>query len=221
MVEPAALYVRVSTQDQDLEGQERELRAYARVHQWNVVQIYREKASATGRKDREQYGQLLHDSVMPGRPWNHLLVWSMDRFSREERFTRAIENIWQLEQHGIRFHSLKEPAIDTPEDGQEDIGRTILRAILPIIASFESKRRSERVRLALSEIRAGRRPSKSPIGRPRKVTLVKVQTASMLRQQGMAWKDIARRVGLPAETCRKSVREYKREGSDEKKKRAV
>ena len=93
MVEPAALYVRVSTQDQDLEGQERELRAYAQVHQWNVVQIYREKASATGRKDREQYGQLLHDSVMPGRPWNHLLVWSMDRFSREERFTMAIENI--------------------------------------------------------------------------------------------------------------------------------
>ena len=221
MTEPSVLYVRVSTQDQNLDGQERELKAYASAHSWDIVRVYKEKASAAGRTAREQYEQLLQDSVMPGRPWKHLLVWSMDRFSREERFTRAVENIWQLEQHGIHFHSLKEPAIDTPEDGQEDIGRTILRAILPIIASFESKRRSERVRLALSEIRAGRRASKSPIGRPRKVTLVKVQTASMLRQQGMPWKDIARRVGLHAETCRKCVREYRREGSDEKKKRAV
>ena len=210
MTESAALYIRVSTQDQNLDGQERELRAYASAHSWDIVSVYKEKASATGKTAREQYENLMANSIHPGRQWSHLLVWSMDRFSREERFTRAIENIWQLESTGVHFHSMKEPAIDTPDNGQEDIGRTILRAILPIIASFESKRRSERVRLALSEIKAGRRASRAPIGRPRKVTLVKVQTASMLREQGMAWKEIARRVGLPSETCRKSVREYKK-----------
>ena len=208
-METAALYVRVSTQDQDLEGQERELRAYAGARQWSIVCVYKEKASATGKMPRKQYESLQFSSAQPGRPWKHLLVWSMDRFSREERFTRAIENIWQLERHGIHFHSLKEPAIDTPEDGQEDIGRTILRAILPIIASFESRRRQERVRVAMKEIHSGRRPTRSgrPVGRPRRITLEKVQLARKLREQGLTWREVAGKVGLPAETCRKAVRE--------------
>ena len=209
MTQTAALYVRVSTQDQSLEGQERELRAYAEARSWQVVHIYREKVSATGKVSREEYEKLLSDARSQSRPWKHVLVWSLDRFSREERFTMAVDAIWQLEACGINFHSLKEPAIDTPENGQEDIGRTILRAILAIIASFESKRRSERVRVAMSDIKAGRRVPRSPVGRPRKITAVKVQTASMLRDQGMPWKEIARRVGLPAETCRKAVRELR------------
>lgn len=210
-METAALYVRVSTQDQDLEGQERELRTYAETRSWSVIQVYREKASAAGRTERQQYEQLLQDSTQPGRQWTHLLVWSMDRFSREERFTRAIENIWMLEQAGVHFHSMKEPAIDTPADGKEDIGRAILRAILPIIASFENKRRQERVRVAMGEISSGRRATRSgrPVGRPRRVTAEKVQKACALRAQGIPWKEIACRVGLPAETCRKAVREAK------------
>lgn len=208
-METAALYVRVSTQGQDLEGQERELRAYAEARQLSVLSVYREKASAAGRTERQQYEQLLQDSMQPGRPWKHLLVWSMDRFSREERFTRAIENIWKLEQAGVHFHSMKEPAIDTPADGEEDIGRAILRAILPIIASFESRRRQERVRLSMNEISSGRRATRSgrPVGRPRRITPEKVETARKLRDSGLSWREVAGRVGLPAETCRKAVRE--------------
>ena len=213
-METAALYVRVSTQDQDLEGQERELRAYAETRQWSIVRVYKERASAAGKMPRKQYESLRLGSAQPGRPWKHLLVWSMDRFSREERFTRAIEDIWQLEQTGVHFHSLKEPAIDTPEDGQEDIGRMILRAILPIIVSFESRRRQERVSVAMEEIHSGRRPTRSgrPVGRPRRISPEKVQLARKLREQGLSWKDIARRVGLPAESCRKAVRDHRVEG---------
>ena len=135
----------------------------------------------------------------------------MERFSREERFTRAIENIWRLEQAGVHFHSMKEPAIDTPADGKEDIGRAILRAILPIIASFESRRRQERVRVAMGEISSGRRATRSgrPVGRPRRITPEKVETARKLRDSGLSWREVAGRVGLPAETCRKAVREMK------------
>lgn len=211
MTDGCALYIRVSTLEQDLAGQERELRAYALSRSWEVVMTYREKVSAAGKVPREEYERLLRDGAAPDRPWRHLLVWSMDRFSREERFTRAIEAIWELERHGIHFHSLKEPAIDTPDNGADDLGRSILRAILPIIASFESRRRSERVRIAMDEIRQGRRQTRSgkPPGRPLRATMGKVERAYILRQEGKSWGTVAKHVGLPVPTIRRAVALYR------------
>lgn len=84
-----ALYLRVSTEEQDLAGQERELRAYAASRNWSVVETYAEKASGTGRAVRPEYDRLLRDAKSAARPWRHLLVWALDRFSRAETFTKA------------------------------------------------------------------------------------------------------------------------------------
>ena len=219
MTENCALYVRVSTSDQDIEGQQRELMSYAKARGWNVVRSYREKVSGTGKVLREQYEMLLVDASSPSRQWQHLLIWSLDRFSREQMFTKAIEDIWRLEFAGIHFHSLREPAIDTPEDSREDLGRTILRAILPIIASFESRRRSERVRLAMNEIRQGRRQTRSgkPPGRPLRATTDKVERAYVLRQEGKSWGVVAKHVGLPVPTIRRAVAIYRGSGHGDQK----
>lgn len=87
------------------------------------------------------------------------------------------------------------------------MGRDILRAILPLISAFESRRKSERVRLAMREIREGRRETRSrrPVGRPRRVTPEVAARVAELRGTGLRWKDVARRVALPAETCRKAT----------------
>lgn len=53
-----------------------------------------------------------------------------DRFSREERFTRAVEAIREIESLGVGFHSFKEAGLDTPADGRPDLGRDVLRALL-------------------------------------------------------------------------------------------
>ena len=198
-----ALYIRVSTEDQDLAGQERELRSYATSKGLDVVQVYAEKISATGRVERQSYEQVLQDSVQPGRSWDHLMVWSLDRWSREERFTRAIATVEELEARGIKFHSFKEPMVDSSEDGTPNMGRDLLRAILPVIAAFESRRKAERVRVAMREIKEGRRRTRSgrPPGRPVRVTPEKVQAILSFRAQGLPWKAIAGRVGLPAGTC--------------------
>lgn len=207
-----ALYVRVSTEEQDLAGQERELRAEAERRGWTVVAVYPEKVSATGKVGREEYDRLLRVAHSPQRPWAHLLVWSLDRFSREETFTRATQTILDLEKAGVRFHSLKEPALETPEDGQSNLGRDVLLAILPAIASFESRRRSERVRVAMREIREGRRATRSgrPPGRPRLVTQEVAQKAADLRAEGKTWATVAQHVGLKAETCRRAVLDLRR-----------
>ncbi len=217
MTEPAvaprvALYARVSTEDQDLAGQELDLRTECARRGWEVAGVYAEKVSGTGRIERKEYERLLSDARKPDRPWNHLLVWCLDRWSREERFSRAVATIEELESVGVRFHSLREPMLDSSEDGTPNMGRDLLRAILPVIASFESRRKSERVRVAMREIREGRRPTRSgrPPGRPRLVTREAVDRALSLREQGVPWAKVAQHVGLRAETCRRAVLDRRR-----------
>ena len=198
-----ALYVRVSSEEQDLAGQERDLRTYAQGKGWTVVNVYQEKVSARGLVLRDQYEQVLKDARSPDRGWDRLLVWSLDRWSREEKFTRAIATIEEIEAQGIKFHSLKEPMIDSSEDGTPNMGRDLLRAILPVIATFESRRKAERVRVAMREIKEGRRATRSgkPPGRPVRVTPEKASTIIRLRAQGLKWREVAARVGLPKGTC--------------------
>lgn len=203
MSDTAALYLRVSTEDQDLAGQERELRAECARRRWEVAAVYSEKVSGTGKVERAEYDRLLKAARAPDRPWTHLLVWSLDRFSREATFTRATQAVLDLEAVGVRFHSLKEGTLDTPDDGKPNLGRDVLLALLPVIAAFESKRRSERVRVAMREIKSGHRRTRSgrPPGRPVRATPEKVAAILRWKAQGLTWRVIAQKVGLPRGTC--------------------
>jgi DNA invertase Pin-like site-specific DNA recombinase len=208
----AALYLRVSTEEQDLAGQERELRAECARQGWEVVAVYSEKVSGTGRVERKEHEHLMADAARPGRPWGHLLVWSLDRWSRDPSFVQAVGTIERLESLGVRFHSLREPMLDSSEDGTPNMGRDLLRAILPVIASFESRRKSERVRVAMREIKEGRRKTRSgrPPGRPRRVTPEKAEAILRLKAQGLTYRVIAQRVGLPRGTCANVVSRARR-----------
>ncbi len=212
MTESAALYLRVSTEDQDLAGQERDLRMECDRRGWEVIATYSEKVSGTGKVERREYERLLAEARTPERSWGHLLVWSLDRWSREERFSRAVATIEDLEAAGVRFHSLREPTLDSSEDGTPNMGRDLLRAILPVIASFESRRRSERVRVAMREIREGRRATRSgrPPGRPRRVTPEKANAILAFKAQGLSYRVMAQRVGLPRGTCANVVSRARR-----------
>src|SRR5208282_2294087 len=124
----------------------------------------------------------------------------------------ATQAILDLEKLGVRFHSLRETTLDTPEDGKPNLGRDVLLALLPVIASFESKRRSERVRVAMREIKEGRRKTLSgrPPGRPRRVTPEKREAILRLKAQGLTYRVIAQRVGLPRGTCANVVSRARR-----------
>lgn len=202
-----ALYLRVSTDDQDLAGQERELRAYAEARRWIVSRVYAEKKTATGKVERAAWDELRKRACLPTlRGFERVLVWSLDRWSRDPSFVKAIGSIEELEVLGLRFHSYREPALDSPEDGQPSLARDLLRGILPAIAAFEARRRSERTRLAMQELKSGRRKTASgrPVGRPRRLT---PEIEAVIRQkryeEGLPWAKVALVVHLPAATCRK------------------
>lgn len=202
-----ALYLRVSTEDQDLVGQERELRAYAGSRRWVVARVFAEKTTASGKVERAAWEELRALACYPGRRgFARVLVWSLDRWSRDPSFVKAIGSIEELEALGLRFHSYREPALDSPEDGEPSLARDLLRGILPAIASFETRRRSERTRLAMQELKSGRRKTASgrPVGRPRRLTPDIEATIRQKRyEEGLPWAKVALAVHLPAATCRK------------------
>lgn len=209
-----ALYLRVSSPEQDLAGQERVLREYAAARGWSITAVFSEKVTGTGRVERQQWEALRSEASLPStRRFERVLVWALDRWSRDPSFVQAVGSIEQLETLGLRFHSYREPQLDSGEDSSPNLGRDLLRGILPTIAAFESRRRSERTLVAMREIKAGRRRTRSgkPPGRPRKVTPSVAGKILELREplpdgSRRTWGQIARIVHLPAGTCSKVPR---------------
>ena len=200
-----ALYLRISTEERDLAERERELRDYAASRNWSVIETYAETVSGTGPTLGSEYDRLLREAKSTTRRWRHLLVWSLEQFSCAKTFTEATQAILDVEAMGVRFHSFKEPTLDTPEDGEPNPGRDVLLALQPVIALFELKRRSELDRVAMREVKEGRRRTRSgrPPGRPRRVTPELAAKVLELRAHGLSWKAVAQQVGLPSGTCRK------------------
>src|SRR5215831_12403075 len=74
-----ALYLRVSTTDQTVENQQRELEAVAERHGWNVVAVFAD-AGISGTKGREKRPG--YDSLCRGiarREFDQVAAWSVDR----------------------------------------------------------------------------------------------------------------------------------------------
>ncbi len=76
----AALYVRVSTREQTTKNQELELRRWADRLGFEVVCVYSETASGA-RSDRVALAAVL--AAAHRREFDVLLIWSLDRLSRE------------------------------------------------------------------------------------------------------------------------------------------
>ena len=197
----AAIYARVSMEDQHCEMQLTELGGYADRMGWEKV-LYIEKESS--RKRRPQLEQLLADAAR--RKFDVVLVWKLDRFGR--RFEELLANMQHLDRSGIRFIALTQ-SIDT--DQRNPLSKLIFH-VLAAVAEFERDLIRERTLAGMAEYKrawaAGsigkQRHSKSgkdlPVGRPRRV--FRRDEAVRLRTAGMSWRKIADALGVPQATVR-------------------
>src|ERR1039458_7338689 len=102
-----ALYVRVSTGEQNLDLQLDELTEYASFRKWGLVETYADKMS--GAKDRRPALDRLMADAKRGK-FDVVAVWRFDRLARStSHLLRALEEFAAL---GVDFVSLKE-SIDT------------------------------------------------------------------------------------------------------------
>ncbi|WP_287382345.1 recombinase family protein [Mesorhizobium sp.] len=78
----AALYLRVSTDQQTTDRQERELREVAARTGWTIVEVYRDHgvSGAKGRDKRPAFDALCNDAAR--RRFDVVMAWSVDRLGR-------------------------------------------------------------------------------------------------------------------------------------------
>ncbi len=150
-VERAALYLRVSTEEQSTANQMPELEQLAAARRLRVVAVYEEQASAA--RKRPQFEQMMADAHR-GR-FDVLIVWALDRLGRSTLGNMSA--VLELERRGARVVSVREPWLDTGGPV-----RDLLLAIFSWVAEQERARLIERTKAGLD--RARRRGIR--LGRP-------------------------------------------------------
>ena len=153
----AALWKRVSTEGrgQDPKIQHADLELVCQQREWIVVREYEVDESAYGKKPREQFQAMLEDARHG--LFDVIVVWSMDRFSREGEWS-VTRTIAALQDWHVQFYSFNEPFLDTtgPFAG-------FLIPLFAWLAHQESLRKGRAVKLGMAKARAlGHR-----IGRPK------------------------------------------------------
>jgi DNA invertase Pin-like site-specific DNA recombinase len=131
----AAMYVRVSTDEQETDMQEVELREYCEKRGWSCV-LYRDKAQSGAKNDRPALKQMLSD--MRRRRFDVVVVWKLDRLARSLKQLLIIGE--ECRSLGVDLVSLRQN-IDTTLPA----GRLTFQ-ILGAVAEFERELLRERVK---------------------------------------------------------------------------
>ena len=157
-VSKVALYVRVSTDGQSVNNQERELREVAKAKGWEIVEVYNDTgiSGAKGRDGRPALDKALREAVQ-GR-YGVLAVWSVDRLGRS--LQDLLHSLAELQAAGCDLY-LHRQAIDT----RTPSGRAMFQ-MLGVFAEFERTMIQERVRSGLARAKVNGTKSGRPIGRP-------------------------------------------------------
>jgi DNA invertase Pin-like site-specific DNA recombinase len=94
----AAIYVRVSTADQNTDLQIRDLQEFVARHGWEITDTYQDIISGA-KASRPGLNRLMEDAA--ARKFDCLLVWKLDRFGRS--LVDCLNNIQELERCRVRF----------------------------------------------------------------------------------------------------------------------
>jgi DNA invertase Pin-like site-specific DNA recombinase len=190
-VKQAALYVRVSTNGQTTENQERELRAVAAKAGWNVVHVYRDAgiSGAKGREDRPAFDALCKDAAR--RKFDMVAAWSVDRLSRSlHDLTGFLKDLHAL---NVDLY-LHQQGLDT----STPTGKAMFQMV-GVFAELERAVIRERVKAGLDRARAqGTKLGRRPIDR---ATETKIRRALKRGDRGI--RKIAREIGVGVGTVQR------------------
>lgn len=142
-----AIYIRVSTQEQAMEGysiqaQTERLQAYCKAKCWGIFHTYTDAGFSGSNMQRPALSQLLED-VEAGRV-DCVLVYKLDRLSRSQKDTlHMIEDIFLA--NGCDFVSMSENF-----DTSTPLGRAMI-GILSVFAQLEREQIRERMAMGRTE----------------------------------------------------------------------
>ncbi len=177
----ACLWLRVSTdtKGQDPALQRADLERVCQQRVWEIAQVYEVEESAFGKKPREQFQAMLEEA-RKGK-FDVLVVWSMDRFSREGGWSVS-RVIASLRDWGVRFVSYQEPFLDSDGPLAE-----FMAPLFAWLARQDSIKKGERVKLGMAKARE----LGKAIGRPTVANRVDTALVVRLREDGASWHEIS------------------------------
>ncbi|HLA23063.1 MAG TPA: recombinase family protein [Candidatus Nanoarchaeia archaeon] len=157
----AAIYIRVSTEEQARQGislsaQEEALKNYASALGYDIFKVYRDEGkSAKDIKGRPEMRNLLEDAK--NRKIQAIFIYKLDRFSRSLK--DLIDTIAKLKEWGVDFVSLQDKIETTSASGK------LMFHIISAFAEFERNVTGERTKFSLDKkAREGNPISRAPFG---------------------------------------------------------
>lgn len=184
-----ATYSRVSTVDkgQNPINQITALRDLAARNGMTVVAEFVDRETGSGKRRRTEFERMLADAEQ--RKFDVLLIWSIDRFSREGTL-KTLLLLDRLAKAGVRVRSNCESWMDPTSPTYE-----LLLSIFSWIARQESLRISERVKAGLvTALAKGKKLGRAPKHGAKAGEILK--QILQLRLEGKSLADIGKTVGL-------------------------
>lgn len=183
MQKRAALYLRVSTNEQTTENQRLELERVANRSGWNIAAVYEDKgiSGAKGRDQRPEFNRMQEDATR--RKFDVVAAWSVDRLGRSLQDLLGFLN--ELHKLGVDLY-LHQQALDTATPA----GRAMF-GMCGVFAEFERALIKERVKAGQMRARAsGKRIGRAPHPAETEADVRR------LRLTGMGKGKIARTLGI-------------------------
>lgn len=181
----AAIYLRVSTQAQEMERQERDLLAWAKRLDFEVVGVFAEKIGGR-QKDRPQRAKVL--DLARKRSVDFVLVTELSRWGRS--LDDLVRTLRELEGCSVGLKALNGVDFDVTSAS----GR-LISGVLSAFAEFEADLIAERVKSGIAAAKArGKKMGRKPGVRP----IVDANRGRVLglRKEGMSLREIAKVVGI-------------------------
>src|SRR5215469_6783386 len=197
MATRVAIYARVSTDDkgQDPENQLRQLRDWCARMGYSIVREYVEHENGgKGVEYRKQLAAMFTGAAR--REFDLLLVWSLDRFSREG-MAATVVHLQRLVSHGVAFRSFTEEHLST----ENELVRNILLATLSSLAKLEREKISQRTKAGLERARA----KGKVLGRPKFSNDDREKLRKAL-ETGGSWHAVSTKTRIPYSTVKKHAR---------------
>jgi DNA invertase Pin-like site-specific DNA recombinase len=178
----AAIYIRVSTTDQEVGLQETELREFAERRGWQY-QIFTDRGQSGAKVSRPALDDLLER--LRKKKFDVLVVWALDRLARSLRQLLTIAE--ECKALGVDLVSLKQNIDSTLPTGR------LTFQVLGAVAEFEREMLRGRVKAGMNQ---ARRVGKH-IGRParRKLIRAEIDEIRLLRSQGKSVRQLAKLFG--------------------------
>ena len=152
----AAVYLRVSSNEQSTDNQFPALETYAKNRNYKIVRVYEEEESAWKSGHQRELANLMVDARQ--RRFQVVLVWALDRLSREGALA-ILSLVHKLSIYRVKVLSYQESWTEASGELAE-----LLYALSGWVAKMESKRRSERTKAGLARVKAQGKRLGRPLG---------------------------------------------------------